>query len=154
MTFLERSRDPEAHKHWYGDMEASYLYSTGIAGEKFFSTLRDKGNIMGASCPKCKKVFLPPRMYCEICFSETKNWKDVGKEGKVETYSVAHVDIEGNPLDEPIVYGLIRFPRTEGGLVHVISVKPEKVKIGMKVKAKLKPKKERKGSILDIASFG
>jgi uncharacterized OB-fold protein len=153
MTFLERTRDANAYKRWFGDMEASYLYSTGIAGERFFTTLRDKGKIMGATCPKCKKTFLPPKMYCEICFSEMKDWKDVGREGKVDTFSVAHVDIDGNPLSKPIVYGLIRFPKTEGGLVHVISARPEKVRIGTKVKARLRPQKERTGSILDIDSF-
>ncbi len=153
MTFLERSRDPEAHKHWYGDMEASYLYSTGIAGERFFTTLRDKGKIMAATCPNCRKTVLPPRMYCERCFAELVDWVDVGKEGRVDTFSVAQVDKNGEPLEEPVVYGLIRFPKVDGGLVHIIAAKPEKVKIGMKVKAKLKPKKERTGSILDIECF-
>ncbi len=153
MTFLERSREPEAHKHWYGDMEASYLYSTGIAGERFFTTLRDKGKILGATCPECKKTILPPRMYCEVCFSEMGDWVDVGKVGKVDTFSVAQVDINGNPMEEPVVYGLIRFPKVEGGLVHIITAKPEKVKIGMRVKARLRPKKERTGSILDIECF-
>jgi uncharacterized OB-fold protein len=153
MTFLERSRDPDAHKHWYGDMEASYLYSTGIAGERFFTTLRDKGKIMGATCPQCKKTIIPPRMYCEVCFSEMGDWMDVGKVGKVDTFSVAQVDINGEPLEEPMVYGLIRFSKVDGGLVHIIAAKPEKVKIGMRVKARLRPKKERTGSILDIESF-
>lgn len=153
MTFLERSRDPEAHKHWYGDMEASYLYSTGIAGDRFFTTLRDKGKILGATCPKCKKTILPPRMYCEVCFSKMGRWVDVGKIGKVDTFSVAQVGIDGEPLEEPVVYGMIRFPKVDGGLVHIIAAKPEKIKIGMRVKAKLKPKKERTGSILDIESF-
>lgn len=153
MTFLERSRDPEAHKHWYGDMEASYLYSTGIAGDRFFTTLRDKGKIMGAKCPKCKKTILPPRMYCEICYSEMGDWVDVGKEGRVDTFSVARVGIGGELLEEPVVFGLIRFPKVNGGLVHIIAAKPEKVKIGMRVKAKLRPKKDRTGSILDIENF-
>ncbi len=153
MTFLERSRDPEAHKHWYGDMEASYLYSTGIAGERFFTALRDKGKIMAATCPKCKKTVLPPRMYCERCFAELVDWVDVGKEGRVDTFSVARVDMNGEPLEEPVVYGLIRFPKVDGGLVHIITARPEKVKIGMKVKARLRPKKERTGSITDITGF-
>jgi uncharacterized OB-fold protein len=78
---------------------------------------------------------------------------DVGKEGRVDTFSVAQVDINGNPLDEPVVYGLIRFPKVDGGLVHIIAARPEKVKIGMRVKAKLRPKRDRKGSILDIECF-
>ncbi|MEE9115289.1 MAG: OB-fold domain-containing protein [Thermoplasmata archaeon] len=78
---------------------------------------------------------------------------DVGKVGKVDTFSIAQVGIGGEPLEEPVVYGLIRFPKVEGGLVHFIAAKPEKVKIGMRVKAKLRPKKERTGSILDIESF-
>ncbi|MFQ6060883.1 MAG: Zn-ribbon domain-containing OB-fold protein [Thermoplasmata archaeon] len=153
MTFLERSREIETFRHWQGDMEASYLYSTGIAGERFFSELRDRGRIMGTSCAKCRRTVLPPRMYCEICFSEMKDWKDVGREGKVDTFTVAHIDIDGNPLADQVVYAFIRFPGTEGGLVHIISARPGKVRIGMRVRAKLKPKKERAGSILDIECF-
>ncbi len=71
----------------------------------------------------------------------------------VDTFSIAQVGIDGEPLEEPVVYGLIRFPKVDGGLVHIIDAKPEKVRIGMRVKAKLMPKKERSGSILDIENF-
>jgi uncharacterized OB-fold protein len=49
---------------------------------------------------------------------------------------------------------MIRIDQTDGGLVHYLGeVKPEAVYVGMPVQAKFKPKKERVGSILDIAYF-
>ena len=48
----------------------------------------------------------------------------------------------------------VKIDQTDGGLVHYLGgVKPEEVYIGMSVEAVFKPKKQRKGSILDIKYF-
>jgi len=32
MTFLERTTDARRFRHWEGDIEADYIYTSGIAG--------------------------------------------------------------------------------------------------------------------------
>lgn len=152
MTFVDRIERPEEFRHWSGDMEAQYVYTTGIAGDKFFNGLK-KGKILATKCTTCGKVFLPPRMYCEDCFCELTEWIEVPNKGVIDTYTVVHVDIHENPLDTPEVWAFIRMEDTDGGFVHKVNVPPEIVEIGMPVKAVLKKEKEREGRITDILYF-
>lgn len=152
MTFLSRIERPEDFRHWFGDMEAQYIYTTGIAGDTFFNGLK-KGKFMATKCPHCDRVYLPPRMYCEECFCELTEWIEVQNRGTVETFTVVHVDINENLLQIPEIMVFIAFEGTHGGLVHRLNASPESITIGMPVKAILKKEKEREGRITDILYF-
>jgi len=129
-------------------------YTYGIAGERFFREIKDNGKLMGTRCNKCDLTYLPPRIYCERCFSELEDWVEVSSKGSVYTYTLAYVDLDGLRLDEPLILALVKFDGIYGGLVHRLGeVKPEEVGIGMPVEIVLKPKAERVGSILDIKYF-
>jgi uncharacterized OB-fold protein len=133
-------------------MEADYVYTLGVAGERFFKELKKSGKIMGTKCSRCKKIYLPPRIYCEKCFTRLEEWINVGKEGRVYTFTIATIDINNSKLKKPITYAFIEFDGVTGGLIHKLDNTTDP-KIGMKVKAILKPKKERKASINDIRFF-
>jgi len=151
---LDRMTNPFQIRHWQGDMEADYIYTLGVVGERFFSEIKENGRIMGARCPNCDVVYLPPRMYCEKCFAKLGEWIDMGKKGVVHTYTVASIDVEGKRLKNPVIFALIKFRGACGGLIHKIGeTTPNKVKIGMKVEAVLKPSFDRKASINDIVHF-
>lgn len=141
-------------KPWHGDIPVYGQYTFGIAGERFFRDIKDKGRIMGAKCAACNLVYVPPRIYCERCFGELAEWLEIPNRGVVHTFTVAHADLDGNRLKEPIVVALVKFDGVYGGLVHRLGeVEPDKVTIGMAVEMMLKPKAERTGSILDINYF-
>ncbi|MGD2247277.1 MAG: Zn-ribbon domain-containing OB-fold protein [Candidatus Methanofastidiosia archaeon] len=152
MTFVDRIERPEDFRHWFGDMEAQYVYTSGVAGDKFFNELKN-GKILGTHCKKCGKVYVPPRMYCEECFVELDDWVTVDNTGVVDTFTVVHVDRDENPLDEPEVWGVIHMEGTDGGFVHKLNVSPDDIRIGMPVKAVFKSKKDREGRITDIKYF-
>jgi len=72
----------------------------------------------------------------------------------VHTFTVSHVDLDGNRLREPLVVALVKFAGIHGGLVHRLGeVEPEEVSINMPLEVVLKPKAKRIGSILDIKYF-
>ncbi|MGD8545255.1 MAG: Zn-ribbon domain-containing OB-fold protein [Candidatus Bathyarchaeota archaeon] len=151
---MDKITNPFNLGHWLGDMEADYIYTLGKAGERFFKEIKDNGRIMGAKCPCCNVVYVPARMYCEKCFTRLEKWIDVGKRGTVHTFTVATININGEKLEKPTIFALIKFKGTCGGLIHKIEeIDPEKVKIGMNVEAVLKPIPERKASINDIKYF-
>jgi uncharacterized OB-fold protein len=151
---LDKITNPFHIRHWLGDMEADYIYTLGIAGERFFNEIKENGKIMGAKCPRCNVVSVPPRMYCEKCFAKLEGWVDVGTKGVIHTFTVATIDVDGKKLEKPVIYALIKFEGACGGLIHKIGeTTPEKVKIGMKVEAVFKPSFERKASINDIKHF-
>ena len=148
----EKITNPLTVRHWFGDMEADYVYTLGVAGERFFKELMKSGKIMGTKCSCCKEIYLPPRIYCEKCFTRLEDWINVGKEGRVHTFTIATIDINGSKLEKPIAYAFIKFDGVTGGLIHKLDSTTD-LKIGMKVKAVLKPRKERKASINDIRFF-
>lgn len=154
MTFLERTTDVSKLRHWDVDMSVDYIYTSGIAGEKFFATLRDEGRILAVRCPVCKVNQLPPRMFCESCFSKLADYVDVPLEGTIAAVTLMHVDRLGSALDPPEAFAFVTFRGVEkGGLIHRLLVPPDKAKAGMPVRIKLKPRAARTGTILDIEGF-
>ena len=150
----EKITDVRKMLHCPGHMETDYIYTLGIAGEKFFTEIKENGRILGAKCKRCSNIFVPPRLYCEKCFDKLAEWVNVGTKGVVYTFTIAYVDINGAKLKEPIIYALIKFDGAEGGLVHKLGeIKPNEVKVGMLVEAVFKPQAERTGNINDIKYF-
>jgi uncharacterized OB-fold protein len=107
---------------------------------------------MGTKCPKCDLVFVPARSICKYCFAQLDHWVEVSDKGTLLTYTVAGQSNGVQPVDPPIVYGIVQLDGASTGLVHMLSeVDFEKLAVGMRVKAVFK--EERAGSILDIKYF-
>ncbi len=139
---------------WPGDMPITSRYTAGIAGEKFFRTIKEKGRFLGTRCPACDLVYVPATMFCERCFAELDEWVQVASRGTVFTYTVLYRDLDEKPLDPPAILAYVKLDGSDGGLVHYVSeVEPEALFIGMQVEAVFKDAAERQGSILDIAHF-
>lgn len=151
---IEKIKDPRRIKHWMGHMETDYAYTLGIAGERFLMEIKENARIMGAECQECGLTYVPPRLFCERCFEELTEWVEMGKTGTVHTYTIAHIDVDNSRLEEPTIWAMIKIDGAHGGFVHKLGeVKPEDVKIGMRVEAFFKDKEERTGSIRDIKYF-
>jgi len=146
---------PTQIKHWLGHMEVEYYhYTAGLAGERFFTALREEGRLLGSRCEKCGLTYIPPRIYCERCFAELEEFVDVGLRGRVRSFTLARIDRDGRPLSPPEIRALISFGDDTTDLLHLLGeVAPEELCIGMEVEAVLKPKREREGKITDILYF-
>ena len=150
MTLLER--DPQAPGAWYGNLPVTSRYTFGLAGERFFRTLKDEGKILGSHCPKCDRIYVPAAIFCERCLGELDEWVDLGTVGTLHTFTLLNVNYDGSHRDESEMVGLIAFG--DGGIIHRIrEVDPDSLAFGMRMEAVLEPKDERKGSILDIKYF-
>ncbi len=136
-----------------GAIPVNYVYTFGIAGEKFFRTIKDKGTFVASKCPHCNKLYVPPQIYCDECFGTLDQYVDIGIEGEIYSFTECYYDFKGNRYDEPHIMGLIKFDGVEGGIIHRLNVKKEDLKIGTKVVAVFKPAKSRTGSLDDILYF-
>ena len=153
MSF-EKIRDPRRVRHWLGDMECDYIYTAGVAGERFLTTIRDEAKLLATRCGKCKITYLPPRIYCERCQASLDDWIEVPKTGTIQTFTTVHMDNNGEPLSKPITLAFIRIDNTDGGLIHAIGgTKPEALRIGMRVEAVFQSKSKRTGALTDIKYF-
>ena len=153
MSF-DKIRNPLNLKHLVGDMECDYIYTAGVAGDKFFIGLRDEEKLLATPCKKCTITYLPPRMYCEHCFESLDEYVEVPTSGIVDTYTVTYEDSDGLKLDQPILVAFIRIDETNGGLIHQLGeVDAGNVKEGMRVVAVFKDKSKRSGGLTDIEHF-
>jgi len=156
MTFGEKQTDPTSPMHWRGDMQADYMYPNGVAGDKFFKHLMQKDTFLATKCNKCKKVLFPPRMYCEDCFEEIleSNWIEVPSTGTVRLFTIATLNAHGEKMQEPKIVALIDIDQTNGALLGIIrSNDITKDFSDKKVKAILRPKDNREGTLKDILYF-
>jgi uncharacterized OB-fold protein len=127
-------------------------YTFGLAGERFFRALMDEGKIMGSHCPNCNWTYVPATVFCERCMGELEEWVDMGTVGTLYTFTLLHVNFDGTHREEPEIIGFIAFG--DGGIIHRIEeVDPDNLAFGMQMEAVLKPKNQRKGSMLDIKYF-
>ncbi len=156
MTFLEKQTDPTAPMHWRGNMQADYLYESGVAGDKFFKHIMENDSFLATKCGECEKILFPPRLYCEDCFIEIpdENWMEVPAKGTIRLYTVATINAHGKKMESPKIMALIDIAETDGALLGVINTDDtEKDFTGLKVKANFRPKDAREGTLKDIVKW-
>jgi uncharacterized OB-fold protein len=149
---LEKITDPRDVRLWEGQIPVAHRYTPGVAGEAFFRALKERGEFLASRCESCGLTYCPARLFCERCFSQLEPDSVVGPRGRVESFTVGYVGVEGEPLEEPVVLGLVRLDGADTVLVHFL-VDTESLEIGQQVEPVLKQKRYRTGSILDIKGF-
>ncbi len=154
MAITERFTNTTRPTFWEGRIPVDYQYTFGLAGEKFFRAIKDQGTFMATYCATCDIAYLPPKIYCDRCFTKLEEYIDVGTRGCVETFTVSFHDMDGSVKEKPTILAFIRIDGTDGGLIHyILGIEPSEIAIGMPVEARLKPKNKREGSIEDILGF-
>ena len=137
---------------YHGQIYIPNRYSAGAVGSRFLIEIRDKKRIMGTRCPTCNRVYVPARSICKDCFGQLDEWVEVSDKGTVLTYTVCNQPNPVQPMETPLVYGIIQLDGADTGFVHMLGeVDPEQLRIGMRVQAVFK--EQREASILDIKYF-
>jgi len=148
---LERTEKiEEPSKTIKGKVEVTYEWSAGVAGTRFFAEL-EQGRIMGTKCPKCGRIMIPPRIFCEECFVDAEEWVEVSAEGTILTFAESYFGLQGQKLDEPWYVGIVRLDDSDGGLFHRLVPGQRPIEIGARAEAVFA--EERGGGILDIEHF-
>jgi uncharacterized OB-fold protein len=131
---------------------AKYAWTVGIAYGRFLEELKN-GRIIGRRCRQCERILVPPRMFCEQCFRSTDEWVYVKDTGRINTFSISYLDADARRIKKPILVAVIDIDGASPGIgiLHKLgNVDPEKIHIGMRVRAVWKPAKQREGSVTDI----
>jgi uncharacterized protein len=141
-----------------GDLAMLYEWSVGKYGSMFFKYLREEGRFLGIRCPKCKKVLVPPRRLCGPCFQELDEFVELPTTGILQAFSVVNYPFidpaTGCNRPIPYTYCCINIDGSDEFFSHKLNETDEnKIKVGIKVRAVLKEKKEMEGNIQDIRYF-
>ena len=138
-----------------GSPRAKYAWDVGVGIGHYLDGLR-AGEIRGSFCPKCDRTVVPPRAFCELCFSPRVEWRRLENTGKVNTFSICYVTWDMKRVEKPFVPAVVEIDGASPGMgiLHRLGeVDPETVEIGMPVRAVWKPEEEREGAITDITHF-
>jgi len=134
-----------------------FQWSVGEMMEKFIKTLADK-KILGAKCPQCGYVYVPPRWRCGKCYAKVgeKNLTELSGKGTLLSYTTAYVELDGvgnfRELDKPKAIGAIKLESADSTIFMPLGeVKPGDLKEGMKVEVVWREK--TKGELDDIEYF-
>jgi uncharacterized OB-fold protein len=133
-----------------------YHWAIGLDGSKFLQEIKEREVLLGIRCPKCCKVYVPPRLLCGPCFAKMDQLVELGKEGEVEALTLVNypfIDPDtGDRRPVPYIYGYIKLDGAHNLFSHIIKTPPGvSVQVGDRVRAVFA--QEKKGRIQDITHF-
>ncbi len=162
---MEEKAAPEA-------IGVDYVYSArfqvaaGAYLSRFYTRLKERGEIWALKCHKCGRIIVPPRIVCGFCKvkveDKEENWVKLSDKGTVLQRFVI-TDHEINRVTKEVVgdSNPNTFIRLDGGdeftvIGHLLEegIDVDKVEVGKtRVRAVWKPKEEREGKMKDIEYF-
>jgi uncharacterized protein len=132
------------------DITFDYTRSLGPVLSEFMTALADR-RILGSRSAG-GRVHVPPAEYDPVTFSPPAELVEVGPAGTVLTWSWEPHPREGQPLDRPFAWALIRLDGADTGLLHAVDAgAPDQMSTGMRVAPRWAA--ERSGHIRDIECF-
>jgi hypothetical protein len=134
-----------------GELSVSFRYTPGVGNLAFFETLRDRGVFLGSRCDDCGVTYLPARVFCERCMAELEPSVECGPEGELVSWTIVRVDVDDQPLDRPVTYGLVRLDGADTVLLHRLVEMDGEPTIGARMRAVFAS--DREGSMLDVSGF-
>ncbi len=130
-----------------------YRFTAGEATSRFLRGIEQK-KVFAERCPKCGKVYMPPRGACPRDGVPTTEQVEVPAVGTVATFCVVNVAFYGSVMEIPYVGANILLDGTDLALMHLIQEVPaEDVHIGMRVEGVWVDDDELKPTLESIKYF-
>lgn len=137
-------------------LHLEHAYAYGDLGARFFEALRDGERFLGARCPECAKVMVPPEPFCSVCFVDTEeDLVEVGPGGTLDSWTRIELPFPGQPTEPPYIWAFVKLDGADTALNHILApdVDAEDVEVGMRLVAEFEPAHEREGKLRDVAHF-
>ncbi|MBI1884712.1 MAG: Zn-ribbon domain-containing OB-fold protein [Chloroflexi bacterium] len=140
-----------------GRWDLPFRHTAGRVASRFFHGLKAK-RILALRCPRCQRVLMPPRPFCERCFQPLDDWVEVGQQGTLEAFTICYARFTGLP-DPPYCLILVKLDGADSALQHLlgevaledVQSATQRIQIGMRLEALWR--EEREGGIKDIKYF-
>jgi len=137
-----------------GEVRIPYRWVYGKALSRFYRGLKEEEKIYGSLCPSCKRVQVPPKVYCGPCFVECSEFVEVPRTGVLEAFTTVYLEYPGQPRKPPYTYGYIKLDGSHTHLYHLIEgIEVDRIHTGMRVEAVWVPPEQRTGNLYDIHFF-
>jgi uncharacterized OB-fold protein len=143
----------EGIKYIDSTVRLPYHYVAGDYKAVYLRALKDK-KILGSKCSVTGKVFVPPLINSPESFAPADEIVEVSDRGTITTFCIVNIPVIGRNLEIPYVAASVALDGADISIFALIQeVKPEDVRMGMRVEAVWKPDGERHGDHEDILYF-
>ncbi len=130
-----------------------YTFVAGRAPSQFLGAIAE-GRIVGQRCPRCAKVYVPPRGACPTCGVPTGEEVPVADTGTVTTFCIVNIPFAGQAVRMPYISASILLDGADIPLFHLVQeVEAHDVRMGMRVQAVWVPREELAPSMHSIRYF-
>ncbi|RRQ29327.1 DNA-binding protein [Rhodococcus sp. Eu-32] len=127
-----------------------YTRSVGPTIGAFLTGLRRK-QIRGGRTSD-GRVHVPPPEFDSATMEPVSDFVDVASTGTVVSWSWVPTPYDGQPLDRPFAFALVRLDGADTALLHAVDAgSPDRMSTGMRVRARWA--EERVGDIHDVVCF-
>lgn len=127
-----------------------YTRSVGPLLSQFFTALRER-RILGVRGSD-GRVYVPPAEFDPVTYERLTEIVPVSSVGTVVSWTWQSAPVEGQPLDRPFAWALIKLDGADTPLLHAVDVaSPDEISTGARVHAHWVD--EPVGAITDIAYF-
>jgi uncharacterized protein len=110
-----------------------YTYSPGRAASRYLAALTER-RMLGARCPSCRKVYVPPRGACPTCGVATDEQVETGPRGTVTTFCIVNIKAKNLDIEVPYVSAHIALDGADLALHGRIGGIPyDQVRMGLRV---------------------
>ena len=131
----------------------AYDYAASPEETKFFRGLAE-GKLFGQRCPKCEKVYIPPRGACPVDGVPTTDEVELPDRGTVTTFCIVNVPFLGQKIEPPYVSAYVLLDGADIAFLHLIlDIDAADVRMGMRVEAVWKPREEWTTNLDNIKYF-
>jgi uncharacterized OB-fold protein len=131
----------------------AYDYAASPEESKFFRGLAE-GKLLGQRCPKCLKVYVPPRGACPVDGVPTAEEVELPDRGTVTTFCIVNVPFQGQKIPIPYVSAYVLLDGADIAFLHLIlETDVADVRMGMRVEAVWKPREEWTTDLNNIKYF-
>ncbi|GAB3576930.1 OB-fold nucleic acid binding domain-containing protein [Amycolatopsis endophytica] len=130
-----------------------YEHSASPEESRYLRGLAE-GRLIAQRCPKCEKVYIPPRGACPTDGVPTVDEVELPDTGTVTTFCIVNVPFLGQKIQPPYVAAYILLDGADIAFLHlVLGCDAAEVRMGMRVRANWKPRDEWWTSLENISHF-
>ncbi|RSM81332.1 DNA-binding protein [Kibdelosporangium aridum] len=130
-----------------------YTHSASAEETRYLNGLLE-GRLLGQRCPKCQKVYIPPRGACPTDGVPTVDEVELPDRGTITTFCIVNLPFLGQRIKPPYVTAYILLDGADIAFQHLIlGCEAAEVRMGMRVKAAWRPREEWQPSLANIDHF-
>jgi uncharacterized OB-fold protein len=130
-----------------------YTVTAGRTYSRYLLALAQK-RIIGGRCPRCSKVYVPPRGSCPTCGVPTGDEIQIAHSATVTTFCIVNIPFGAMPFPPPYVVASLLLDGADLPILHLVrGIPTEQVRMGLRVRAVWVPDAELAPTVESIRWF-